>query len=682
MKRAALALLLFPLLTHADEPVLQRVLVEGTSGSQLGTADSASAGFATQQQLQNRIAYSPGELLEAAPGLVVTQHSGEGKANQYFLRGFNLDHGTDLRTTLDDMPVNQRSHAHGQGWTDLNFLIPELAARLDYRKGPYSGEDGDFASAGSALITYSNRLVQGVSSLTVGQNHYARALLANSPDVSFGVGNGTLLYALEVVRNDGPFVHPDDFKKLNGLLRYSQGYANNGFSVSLMAYRASWNASDQIPTRALDGSTPGTPLSGRFDTVDPSDGGATRRYSLSGVWRRTDGDSASRASAYLVRNQLELFSNFTYFMDDPVNGDQFAQPDRRVTGGVNFSYGWHLYGETRNTDITIGLQSQFDNIFNGLYSTRARQVRSTTRADHITEDSVGLFAESSTRWSDCLRSTAGIRIDDYRFGVRGQQAGATGNTASAGSTLASPSLNLVYAPWKNSEYYFNIGNGFHSNDARDAVSTEAQGGRTSGLARSHGVDVGLRGDWLPGLQTVVSLYRLDFDSELVYEGDTGATSPGRPSRRVGVELSNYYRPLPWLALDLDLAFARARYRDADPVGDHIPEAIEGVGQFGITINQRGAWSGALHLRYFGPRPLIEDNSVRSHASVTLNGRVAYRIERDLKLELEIFNMTQRQADAVAYYYPSRLAGEAAAVSDVHFHPLESRSLRLTLVKNF
>lgn len=668
----ALAALFSHVGAHADDFVIQRVLVEGARASQLGIADSANAGSVSQKELEMRTIYRPGELLEAAPGLIASQHSGEGKANQFYLRGFNLDHGTDLATWVDDMPVNQRSHAHGQGWTDLNFLIPELTARLDYRKGPYSARDGDFASAGSASVVYANRLVRDVATLSVGQNGYARTALAASRDAA----GGALTYALELLHNDGPFVHPDDYQKLNGVLRYSRGYANNGWSVTAMAYHGRWNSTDQIPERAVDDSVDHKGI-GRFDAIDDSDGGEARRYSLSGVWRRTASDSASKVNAYIIRNQLDLWSNFTYFMNDPVHGDQFAQPDRRVTSGFNALHTWHAHrGDTVASDLSVGLQAQNDNIFNGLLHTQARQLLSVTRQDHIVETSRAAWIESATRWGDSFRSIAGLRADNYRFRVRSDLGGAA---ASAGDTLLSPSLNLVFGPWKSSELYLNYGQGFHSNDARGAVTSAAP------LVRSRGMEVGLRTEAIPKMQTALSLYRLDFDSELSYVGDEGTTEAGAPSRRIGIEFSNYYKPVKWLSIDFDAAFAHARSREVAPGQDRIPGAVEGVGQLALTASQlgkNGAWEAALRLRYFGPRPLIEDNSVRSHASTTLNGRIGYRIASDLRLELEGFNLADKRVSSIDYYYASQLAGEAEPRADIHFHPLESRSFRLTLIKNW
>jgi hypothetical protein len=663
----ALAALFFHVHAHADDPVIQRVLVEGARASQLGIADSANEGSVSQKELAMRTIYRPGELLEATPGLIASQHSGEGKANQFYLRGFNLDHGTDLATYVDDMPVNQRSHAHGEGWTDLNFLIPELTARLDYRKGPYSAREGDFASAGSASVTYANRLVRNVATVSAGQNGYLRTAVAASDEA----GGGVLTYALEALHNDGPFTRGDDYQKLNGVLRYSRGYANNGWSVTAMAYRGLWHSTDQIPERAVDAGT-----IGRFDAIDPTDGGEAKRFSLSGVWRRTDADSASKVNAYIIRNQLDLWSNFTYFMIDPVHGDQFAQPDRRVTSGVNAVHSWHVHrSDTMTSDITVGAQAQNDNIFNGLYNTEARQTLSVTRQDHVVETSGAAWIESATRWNAFFRSTVGLRADNYRFRVSSDR---PENSGRASDTLASPSLNLVFGPWRQSELYLNYGQGFHSNDARGVLDALAP---APGLVRSRGMELGLRTEIIPKMQTALSLYRLDFDSELTYVGDAGTTEAGPPSRRTGIEISNYYKPYKWLSVDFDAAFARARSRGVGSE-DRIPGAIEGVGQLALTVSPVGNWEGALRLRYFGPRPLIEDNSVRSHVSTTLNGRIGYRWSRDLRLELEGFNLANRRVSSIDYYYASQLRGEAAASDDIHFHPIESRSFRLTLIKNY
>ena len=654
---------------------LAPVQIQGSRNSVLGDAGTANEGVVTQQQLDARTVYRPGELLEAVPGLVVSQHSGEGKANQFYLRGFNLDHGTDLRTTIDGMLVNQRSHAHGQGWTDVNFLIPELATLLDYRKGPFYAAEGDFSSAGALNVRYANTLPQGITSVGLGQNGFIRTLLADSPKV----GDGNLLYAIELFKNDGPFTVGDDYRKRNAVLRYSQGTEGNGFNVTLMAYDAKWHATDQIPKRAVEAGT-----LGRFDAVDQTDGGKASRYSLSSAWRQSTDTTSTAVNAYVIRQRLDLFSNFTYFLDDPVNGDQFAQPDRRTTLGVNASRTWFTALGGRSTENTLGVQFQTDSIANALRNTVARQVISTTRSDQITERSLGVYAENKTRWTDKFRTVAGLRADHFTFKVGSDN---PANSGTASGTKTSPKLNLIFGPWNKTEVYASVGYGFHSNDARGTTLTQDSktglpADRVQPLVRAKGVELGVRTEAIAGLQSALSVYQLDFDSELTFAGDAGTTEADRPSRRVGFELSNYYKVTRWLTVDADVSFARARFRGADPAGNRIPGAVEGVASLALAVDNLGPYFGALQLRFFGPRPLIEDNSVRSSSTATLNGRIGYKFNPKVKLELEAFNLTNRKNSAIDYYYESRLQGEAAPVADIHFHPIEPRSLRLTLVANF
>jgi outer membrane receptor protein involved in Fe transport len=658
------------------EQAVEKLLIVGSS-TVLGVADAASVGTVTKSQIEARTVYRPGELFESVPGLIVSQHSGEGKANQFYLRGFNLDHGTDLRTTIDGMPVNQRSHAHGQGWTDVNFLIPELADRLEYRKGPYYASEGDFSSAGAVSLKYVNTVPQGIASIGIGENAFRRALLVNSPRFA----SGHLLYAVEGLGNDGPFVNPDHFRKFNGVLRYSQGGQSDGFHITSMAYSAKWNATDQITQRAIDSGL----IRNRFDAIDTTDGGSAHRYSLSAAWRTSDERSSSKASAYLIDHKLNLFSNFTYFLDNPIDGDQFAQPDRRRTGGFDLSHTRQFTGLGIESENTFGAQFQTDNIFNGLLKTKARETIGTTRQDHITQSSIGVYAENATKWTPRFRTVAGLRADAYRFSVKGDN---PDNAGKASDSIVNPKLSLIFGPWVKTEFFVNAGGGFHSNDARGTTirvdpKTRQAVDRVTPLVRSKGGELGLRGNWLPGLQTSLSLYRLDLASELLFVGDAGTTEASRPSRRVGFELAHYYKLADWLTVDADIAFARARFRDNDAAGDRIPGAVEGVASFAVALDNIGPWFGAAQVRYFGPRPLIENNSQSSKSAATLNARLGYRINSKMRVELDVFNLTNRQASSIDYFYASRLPGEPAeGIESIHFHPIESRSFRLSLTMRF
>lgn len=663
---------------HAPAPVqqgettqLETVNVQAARRSQLGVAESANSGSVTQEQIGARTTYRPGEILELVPGLVVTQHSGEGKANQFYLRGFNLDHGTDFRITVDGMLVNQRSHAHGQGWADMNFLIPELVTRMDYRKGPFYANEGDFSTAGAVSLVYANRLPRGIASQGVGPNNYRRTLLINSPKV----GDGHLLYALELLGNDGPYTQPDRYRKENAVLRYSEGDDANGFNISAMAYSARWNATDQIPLRAVqDGRL------SRFDAVDATNGGQSSRYSLSGAWQRRDTEGFTRVNAYLVRRGLSLFSNFTYFLADPVNGDQFAQPDERVSTGLKLAHGWNTQIAGRESDFVMGLQLENDNIWNRLENTRARQVLSTVRSDRILQTSLGLYAENVTEWTPWLRSIAGLRADFYRFDVRSNN---PLNSGRKRDHIVSPKFGLVFGPWNKTELYLNTGRGFHSNDARGVVQrvdpvTGDPVQSAVPLVRARSNEIGVRTEVFPGLQSSLAIFELNFDSELLFVGDAGTTDTGRPSRRTGIEWSNYWRINRQFTLDADVAVSRGRFADGDPAGNRIPGAAQGVGAIALSFDRVGRWYGALQLRHFGARALTEDNSVRSTPTTTLSGRIGYRINPGMRVDVEGFNLVNRKASAIEYFYASRLRGEPGAVNDIHFHPIEPRLFRVTL----
>ncbi len=656
---------------------LEEVVVHGVSNDLAGVADSANQGTVPRAQLENRPLLRPGELLESIPGLIVTQHSGDGKANQYFLRGFNLDHGTDFAVFLDGMPLNTPTHAHGQGWADMNFVIPELVNAVRYQKGPYYADSGDFAAAGSARIEYADHLEQGIAALGIGSNGYRRTFAAASPEIE----NGKLLAAVEMFHHDGPWNTPQDYRKFNAVLRYSQGNSQNGFSLSAMAYQADWNATDQAPQRAIDSG-----LIGRYGAMDASDGGQTRRYSLSGSWRRTEGVVTTRASAYFIDSALDLYSNFTYFLDDPVHGDQFEQVDRRRTSGAEFSRAWLGKLAGLDTEHLLGLQLRNDNILNvGLYATQERQRLSTTRADRVSQSSAALYYQNLLQWHDKFRTLAGLRGDFQRYRVDSSLAANSGETS---AHLFSPKLSLIFGPWRSSEVYLNLGYGFHSNDARGTVisldpKTLAPAERVQPLVRTKGAEIGVRTLLLPGLQSSLSLWGLDAASELLFVGDAGATEPSRPVRRTGIEWANHWHPANGVMLDVDLALSRARYSDADPAGNLVPGAIEKTLSAGLVIERPSGWIGGLRLRYFGPRPLVEDGSARSPASTLVNARLGYKFDKQWKVLVDVYNLFDRQVSDIDYYYVSRLPNEAAqGLADYHRHPAEPRSLRLNVVMNF
>ncbi|MBR0871635.1 TonB-dependent receptor [Bradyrhizobium tropiciagri] len=655
-------------------------------GISAGSAASQAAGLlptaasATQisgEEVNARPFSRPGEALEVVPGLIVTQHSGEGKANQYFLRGFNLDHGTDLAITVDGMPVNMPTHGHGQGYADINFLIPELIRSVDVRKGPYYADKGDFASAGAVDINYLNGLPKNIVELTAGSFGYRRALAAGSTKV----GEGTLLAAYEANRYNGPWDVPDDVRKLNGVLRYSQGTATDGFSLTAMAYANGWNSTDQVAQRAIDQG-----LIDRYGTLNPTDGGTASRFSLSGSWAQSSDYGQTKANAYVIRSSLQLYNDFTYFLDDPVNGDQFSQTDRRTVYGFDASHAFDGRVAGIDTQTRVGVQTRYDDINVGLFKTVQRQILSTVRSDQVQEGSVALWADTTARWTDWLRTTVGIREDYFAGHVLSDTPQNSGNAEAA---MTSPKAGIVLGPWFKTEFYGNTGYGLHSNDIRGATITVDPNDKVTPLervpllVRSKGAELGIRTRAIDGLTSSLAVFVLDFDSELLFVGDAGTTEPSRPSRRVGVEWTNQYKLLPWMRLDFDLAYTRARFTDVDPVGNFIPGAPSWIASGGITLGRENGWFGSLRARYFGPRPLIEDDSVRSQSSFIVNARAGYRFENGTRLQLDVFNLFNAQTNQIEYYYLSRLPGEPIdGVADRHVHPAEPLAVRLTLAATF
>ncbi len=679
-----------PSTPNPDTPdVLEEVVVNERSTNLVGVADSATQGTVGAKQIAARPLLRPGEVLEQIPGLIVTQHSGSGKANQYFVRGFNLDHGTDFATYVAGMPVNMPTHAHGQGYTDLNFLIPELVSGISYRKGSYSAQQGDFSSAGSDYIEFANRLSPGTVSTEYGDFGYRRFVLTGSPELRSGA-HSALVYGLELSHVDGPWVHGDDYGKVSGVLRFTHGEERTGqFSAMAMAYDGKWNSTDQVAERAIaDGDI------SRFGEIDPTDGGSSHRDSLSAEYLRRGDKTETRANAYAINYKLNLFSNFTYFLDHPETnpagqqGDQFEQEDRRNIYGFAASHAINGTVGGHTTTNTFGAQVRYDDIpIVALYQTEDKARFATTREDKVKELAAAPYYENRIRWSPTFRSIAGLRYDIYNFDVRSS---IDANSGSKNAQILSPKLSLIFGPFKQTEYYFNLGEGFHSNDARGTTITEDPTTHdavdaVTPLVRSREAEVGVRTAAAKKLQTTFSLWYLHLDSELVFTGDAGTTEPDRPSRRLGFEFANFYTPTPTLTVDADFAYSRARFENDDPVGDRVPEAIEGVASIGATIDEPSGVFGSLRLRYFGPRALIEDNSVRSSSSTLINARAGYRFHGKgaPRAALDVFNLFDSRADDIDYYYTSRLAGEPAeGVNDTHLHPAEKRSFRLTLSYGF
>jgi hypothetical protein len=650
--------------------VPEQVTVTAPRFELLGTATTSSQGIILKEELLELPTYRVGQLLETVPGLVVTVHSGEGKANQYLLRGFNLDHGTDLATFIDGMPVNMRTHAHGQGYTDLNFFIPELATGINYTKGPYFAAEGDFASVAAVHIGYLDEIPDQASA-TGGSFSYQRLFGAATRDFM----QGRVLGAVELVHYDGPWTHPDNVRKVNAVLRYSEGEAREGFSLTGLYYRGLWNATTDQPERAMDPAymaSLGLPPISRFGTLDPSDAGQSQRISLSGIYSHGTLDYHIDANAYAINSNLTLWNDFTHFLDDPIHGDQHAQNDVRMIYGGAASYTRYgmLFGF--NSETVAGVQTRYDDAHVNRLHTEDRVTLGTEVEDWVQEASAGGYVQLTDYWTQWFRSVLGAREDYLYAHDRGTNAG------TADATLFQPKGSLILTPFNNWEFYLSAGRGFHSNDVRGSTSIGSPL-----LVKSTGKEIGVRTTPFTGFTATVTLFQMEFESELTYDPEAGQTTAGRPSKRTGLEVNLTYNPFEWLEFYGSVAFTHARYTDFDPAGQFIPDAPSVIGNLGLYVRDAGPWFGAVEFRYLGQHPLIEDNSIKSAGDQEWNMNIGYDFGAGLKAQLGIFNVLDSKDNAAEYYYTDRLPGEPAdGVADLHIHPLEPRAFRVTVSKVF
>ncbi|CAN2534426.1 hypothetical+protein [Methylocapsa aurea] len=671
----------------------------------------------------------PGEALEIVPGLSVTQHSGEGKANQYFLRGFQLDHGTDFSLTLDGMPINMRTHGHGQGYADANFLIPELLSSVVGRKGPYYADKGDFSSAGAVDMHYIDKLDHGFFRVTGGSFAYGRLLGVDG----FEVNGGNLLTAIESSIYNGPWTRPDEMRKINSVLRWSRGTQEDGVSITAMAYANRWFSTDQIPSRAVSGGI--IPLWGNIDSTD---GGDASRFSLSARWSQTEGAHSSRIEAYAIRSTLDLYNNFTYFLSQPDLGDQFRQFDRRTVLGVNAQHAYKYELAGLPIESRIGLETRYDNIRIGLQDTWRRQPYDTVINSHVAEGSVGLWTDTTVRFTPWLRATGGARFDYFAASVGSLQDPLSApkdgngdpiwtgpsNSGSKSATMGSPKVGVVIGPFEQTELFLNFGEGLHSTDVRGTVTrlSPADGSNVASiplLVKQRGAEIGVRTTrLLEGLESSVALWWLNNDSENQFEGDSGSTSFGRPSRRYGIEIINHYTPTSWLRMEGSVSLSHSRYRGVDQQqalawidllspaaigygtyvgnapGNFIPDSPNIVAMGQIEVGEATGAFAALRYRYLGERPLTEDGAIKSPATGSLNLRAGYRFDNGWSIQADAFNVTNSRSDMITYGYGSLIPSDplyglckagvapgnvcSVGVMGRHFKPMEPPAVRVSI----
>ena len=670
---------------------LSEVVVTAERRELIGNTTTASEGIVVNDELALTPAYRPGQLLETVPGLQVTSHSGEGKANQYLMRGYNLDHGTDLAVSIDGMPVNNPTHAHGQGYTDLNFMIPELATNIKFTKGTYYASRGDFASVGSIHLSYLDRIDRQIE-VTGGNFGFRRLFTAGSG----AVGAGNLLGALELQRYDGPWDSPDDQRKVNAVLRYSNADSCsenrasaqmcNGSSLTAMFYHGLWNATTDQPDRAVQQG-----LIGRFGTLDPTDGGQAQRWSLSAQHRTSLGDGQLNANAYLVNTRLTLWNNFTHFLTDLANGDQEAQTENRYITGAGVSYQLPAQIAGIATEWLGGAEARYDINDLSRLPTAGRAILPAasdplnfSETDHVHLLDLSGYLQATARWTPWFRSIVGIRAD-YIHGIDSGT-----NSGRASDSLLQPKISLVFTPTESTEIYLSAGRGFHSDDLRGVTQAAATGQPGAPLiARQKGEEFGVRQQLAQGKVAItLALFNLDAESETTYDPDAGEDGAGPASRRYGFEVNLTYQALKWLEFYASYSGDHARFTtDFDDgtgrIGRHLPNAPVATGSFNVYVKNLGPWGGGLEYRYLGTEPLSPDNEIRSGGYGEWNADVRFAFATNWSAGLGVYNILNRHANAAEFWYVDRLPGEPAdGVPDLHAHPLEPLAVRLTLSRTF
>ncbi len=656
---------------QSSRDVIEEVVVWGRSLQLLGSADSSSQGVVGYADFSTRPLARVGELVEVVPGMIATQHSGPGKANQYFLRGFNLDHGSDFSTFFDGMPVNFRTHAHAQGYMDLNFIIPEVIERIDFKKGPYFANTGDFSLAGTSSMKTYDSLERGFVEVTAGSGDEIRLVAADSVNTELG----SLLYALEHQQTNGMFVLDQDVRKYNGLLKYTGEIAGIPSQLTITAYDSEWISTNQVPQRAV--------TSGqidRFGFIDPDLGGQSHRYSLSGRFELGEWDLTAYASAYY----MSLINNPTYSLNDPINGDEFEQEDERVLFGGSIVRQSRFEIMGLKAAGLFGTEVRVDDVQElNLFNTRSRLRYGSVREDSARELSLSTYAESEFALSENLRLTTGLRADYIRFDVEALRAENSGTESDA---LLQPKFGLAYRLSDSLELYANYGHGFHSNDVRAAVNridpvtgedTEAQ----DILVEGRGGEIGFRYDNLKGFNISLTAFELATDSELVFVGDAGTTEPSDPTRRSGVELNAFYSISERLVIDLSAARARGHFRGLPDGANSITDAHENVAAAGLTYVGTQGVTASLRVRYFGDAALTADESVMKENSTLMNAGVSYSAGA-WEMGIDVLNLLDAEDDDIAYFFESRLPGEVEAMEDIHFHPSNPRVIRAMLRYSF
>jgi hypothetical protein len=603
----------------------------------------------------------PADVLRLIPGLIISQHQGGGKAEQYLIRGFDADHGTDIAIFVDGLPVNLRSHAHGQGYADLHFLIPETVREVNVLKGPYFPEYGDFATAAAVNFVTLDSVKENRFEIAGGSFNTQRYLALFSPTVD----RIKSLVALEGYRTDGPLEHPNGYLRFNAFGKASASVTENAtLSLSGSHYRAEWHGSGEIPERAVRAG-----LITRFGSIDPTEGGVTERTNVNAEfrWSPSDKDQLT-VHAYATYYVLSLFNDFTFFLNDPEHGDEINQRDRRWLAGLDLSYERKFKPFGVDVTTTAGFQYRLDAPHVVLANAIQRHQTGRVQDVDIVEQSYSPFVKIDVVPRPWLRLMTGARGDVFNYDVT-QRVNTTDSPLNGNVTRARPNVkaNLALGPWAMTEFFANFGTGFHSNDARAVVADPKQ----EALPTATGYEVGFRSRVIPRVELFATYWFLNLSSELVFSGDAGTTEAQGPSHREGIEFGTKVHLLDWLTANG--SFTYTTHAEFTQTRQAIPLAPIWTARADLTARLPWGLTSSLEMRYLGDRPADPDRlaTARGYTLFNWTGRYRYKV---FEAFLSVENLLNREWRESQFFFTSRLAGEpAAGVSDIHFTPGNPRT---------
>jgi hypothetical protein len=597
------------------------------------------------------------EVLRIVPGLFIGQHAGGGKAEQIFLRGFDIDHGTDVAITVDGMPVNMVSHAHGQGYADLHFVIPELIQDVQFKKGTYDPAKGNFATAGLVDFRTKNRLQENSIKVEGGQFNTFRTValmnLLNKEDKS-------LYVAGEYMYTRGYFDHPQNFNRVNLFTKYGTKISSNTeLLLTGSFFKSKWNASGQIPDRSVADGTVSF-----FGAIDPAEGGGTSRSNVNAQLTTTISPSAYiKNQLYFTRYNFDLFSNFTFFLTDPVNGDQIRQKENRSLAGYNGSYHLTKYIGNKMLTSEAGINVRADWMKESeLSRTKDRRITlANIQAGDINDFNAGVYLNERIRWSSLFSTAFGVRLD--HFNVKYKDKLDDDRVMTTNATIASPKLNLFLHPTATTEVYLSAGKGFHSNDTRVVLDGRGR----DALPAAYGLDLGINSKISKKLFLNLAVWQLHLDQEFVYVGDEGIVEPGDRTVRKGMDLSIRYQPFRNIYADADLAYAHARFAGVPKGQNYIPLAPAFTATGGLMYKTEKGWNGSLRYRYMGDRPANEDYSLTAQGYFITDLVVGFAKPR-FELMITAQNLFNAKWKETQFETESRLLNETVPVTEIHFTP--------------